>query len=602
MLQINNPFEQYFDVDGSPLNNGSIYIGIAGQNPETNPLQVYFDDSLSIPAAQPLKTSNGYLMRAGTATRIYTDQENYSITVKNSKGELILSTLNATSVSNLESELASSTGSSLIGHISTGTGSVARTVQSKLRDFVSVKDFGAVGDGITNDTAAFQAALNRGGAIYIPAGTYMVSGNLVGNTNTTLFGDGWISIVKLINNSNPTAIFTFGSESALCSCQLIDFEIDGNKANNPTAGDGVVIVRGYKANSFHLRVRSCKGNGMTHIASTLRAFENYQYSPSFYDNDGYGIEMKGAFLTDTHVIGGDIGFNGLGGVVLASSCSVTNATIWGASLPNSIGVTTAFSSQVIGNKIEGHGRHGIYVPSSVFYIHGNKIYANSFTAANSGLYDGINIAVGAGAGAINGNFIYSSISGAEPYVMRFAIRFEGAHSSCDIYGNNMSRLAVGGGESFGQIVSGILTTDKTDFNWIKTNVLTRFSANVTPLIANSWTLVPFDVEDVDTRIEMISGQFFPKSTGMYRFEVAITFTNTINNEGLGVSLFRNGVEFRRFDFIRAVGSNFELVGNSIDENCIAGDIYEIRYFVGQTATTIVAGNIFSYLKIRAVAN
>ena len=85
MLQINNPFEQYFDVDGSPLNNGSIYIGIAGQNPETNPLQVYFDDSLSIPAAQPLKTSNGYLMRAGTATRSYTDQENYSITVKKSK-------------------------------------------------------------------------------------------------------------------------------------------------------------------------------------------------------------------------------------------------------------------------------------------------------------------------------------------------------------------------------------------------------------------------------------------------------------------------------------------------------------------------------------
>ena len=59
-----------------------------------------------------------------------------------------------------------SEGSSLIGHIASGTGAVARTVQSKLRDFVSANDFGAVGDGVSRPLSTFFATLGAAQVVY----------------------------------------------------------------------------------------------------------------------------------------------------------------------------------------------------------------------------------------------------------------------------------------------------------------------------------------------------------------------------------------------------------------------------------------------------
>lgn len=70
------------------------------------------------------------------------------------------------------------------------TGAVARTVLSKFQEFISVKDFGAVGNGVTDDSAAVQAALNaaiaslasqRSATLYIPEGSYVLGSAVIGS-------------------------------------------------------------------------------------------------------------------------------------------------------------------------------------------------------------------------------------------------------------------------------------------------------------------------------------------------------------------------------------------------------------------------------------
>lgn len=76
----------------------------------------------------------------------------------------------------------------------TAIGGVPRTLSSKLGDIVSVKDFGAVGDGVVNDTAAIQSTINAvraagGGTVYLPTGSYKIT-TITLYSNVSLLGAG----------------------------------------------------------------------------------------------------------------------------------------------------------------------------------------------------------------------------------------------------------------------------------------------------------------------------------------------------------------------------------------------------------------------------
>lgn len=177
---ITSPYPVFFDTDGTPLENGFIYIGTANQNPVTSPIDVFWDEALTQPAAQPIRTLNGYAARNGTPSKLYTAPDNFSMLVRNRKESQVYYTQDATTGPNflgypITSSQISTLPSTQISFLQTGPGAVTRTAESKMRDSVSVKDFGAKGDGSTSDNLAFNAMASAFEYIVVPTGDFLLT-------------------------------------------------------------------------------------------------------------------------------------------------------------------------------------------------------------------------------------------------------------------------------------------------------------------------------------------------------------------------------------------------------------------------------------------
>ena len=154
---IEAPYDFFHDDDGNALEAGYIYIGVKDLDPVTNPITVYWDAALTTPASQPVRTVAGYASNNGTIAQLYVGSD-YSIEVQNKNAAVVY-------------EASSQVGrvsADMVSYNQGGTGAVNRTAEQKFQESVSVKDFGAVGDGVTDDTAAIQAAIDANKAIFFP--------------------------------------------------------------------------------------------------------------------------------------------------------------------------------------------------------------------------------------------------------------------------------------------------------------------------------------------------------------------------------------------------------------------------------------------------
>jgi hypothetical protein len=169
-----NGKQQYTDSAGAPLVGGKLYTYLAGTS---TPQATYQDAAGTVPNTNPI-----ILDGRGEAVVFWAGA--YKAVLKSAADATIWTvdgfTDPGTPVDTLRSQLAASTGSSLVGHFDGGTGGVTRTVQAKLRDILSIKDKGALGDGLADDTAAFQVVLSAPAAgktlmCLVPDGTYLLS-------------------------------------------------------------------------------------------------------------------------------------------------------------------------------------------------------------------------------------------------------------------------------------------------------------------------------------------------------------------------------------------------------------------------------------------
>lgn len=137
-ILITPPFILFKDIDGEPLEDGYVWIGQQNLDPQTNPVVVYWDQNLTVPAAQPIRTINGYAANNGTPGNLFTSS-NYSIRVMDKKGSLVYS-----AASNVEQS------ASTFIFVQAGTNVVERTAQNKMREWLSVYDFATPADALSN--------------------------------------------------------------------------------------------------------------------------------------------------------------------------------------------------------------------------------------------------------------------------------------------------------------------------------------------------------------------------------------------------------------------------------------------------------------------
>lgn len=220
---------EYFPspTNGVPVSLGSIYVG----EPDTDPTVVINQKQISVleengtitPVAQPILTgAGGVPLYNGSPVTVFVDGD-YSLTVLDKLGSQVYY------VPSAETAISSDD----ITYNQGGTGALDRTVTDRLQERVSVLDFGATGDGVTDDTAAIQAAIDyaasastafkNGVCVYIPGGEYVISSTI--NVNVPqihIKGDGFGT--QLVRNIDYGTAFLVQTDTPdLTKLKLVEF-------------------------------------------------------------------------------------------------------------------------------------------------------------------------------------------------------------------------------------------------------------------------------------------------------------------------------------------------------------------------------------------
>lgn len=282
--KITPPFQFFPDFDGTPLENGKIYIGLPNLEPTGNPTPVYSDAELTNLVSQPVRTSGGrpYDNNTNRPIDLYVESDDYSILIRDKNDRLINSKLSVktepyerqfTSIAQLKAiadqAIPDGTIAETLGYYSLGDGGANRfywdsaltetdnggTVikvtaittgrwKAFMRGSIRSKQFGTRGDGLTDDTVAVQAAVDAAVELEVPLifdpGYYVLESQVSNQSekDLTLIGSSGVII-----EPKQRMLFSVATESRvsnlIANIDRKDKTITLSDASGITAGDVV---------------------------------------------------------------------------------------------------------------------------------------------------------------------------------------------------------------------------------------------------------------------------------------------------------------------------------------------------------------------------
>lgn len=278
--------------------------------------------------------------------------------------------------------LAASGGSGNVGFIQSGTGSTARTAQAKMRDMVSAKDFGATGDGTTNDAAAIAAALTYaasftdGATVILPAGVYSC-----GSTSLTVPAK--VNLVlqnaRIVSSAANAIVISLGSDSASGKVSGT-----GHAAAISHTGTGYgIAMNGAGESRANVFIENIKISGSSSGAAGVYAtvfnrltmdnvkIEGYTAGSGFLNNGANAVTLVScSFETNLHGVSNASILSGgntySGNAVMAFGCHFAENTGWAWREIDSGGSTPNATNAIIGCTFENNGVNGSATTGHVF--------------------------------------------------------------------------------------------------------------------------------------------------------------------------------------------------------------------------------------------
>ena len=302
--------------------------------------------------------------------------------------------------------------------VATATGSIAAR---SLADAVAVEAFGAVGDGVTDDTTAFTAAIAAGRPLRMGPKTYVVNGQwsvfgsaatLIGVPGRTVLrrltqaGNGaWISIQSkifrasgIIFDANRAGV-SQDSWSVLIASNCVNSELSFctfTGSGGATLGSGLTIQASDPAVVQHL-LSSCEAYNNVGHGIWVQAVQGVQIiACRAHDNGGYGIAIDYTdpnFLQKLHlcqVIGCESWANQRGISIGNFNASNTRPPVWGNANPDALSILVAH------NNCHDNREYGIAASGRALTVQHNLLTDNAHDGGGAGILANVSYSVVAG--------------------------------------------------------------------------------------------------------------------------------------------------------------------------------------------------------------